>query len=132
MSWTHYCELLSISDMDKRRFYENEAENFKWSVREMKRQIETSLFERLLLSRGEISKMQVLELAEKGIELSKPLDMIKDPYVFEFLGLPEQKPMMESDLESALVDKIESFLLELGRGFMFVGTQQRVTINNTH
>lgn len=132
LSWTHYCELLSISDMDKRRFYENEAENSKWSVREMKRQIETSLFERLLLSRGEISKMQVLELAEKGIELSKPLDMIKDPYVFEFLGLPEQKPMMESDLESALVDKIESFLLELGRGFMFVGTQQRVTINNTH
>lgn len=132
LSWTHYCELLSISDKDKRKFYEKEAENSKWSVREMKRQIETSLFERLLLSRGEINKSQILELAEKGIELSKPLDMIKDPYVFEFLGLPEQKPIMESDLESALVDKIESFLLELGRGFMFVGTQQRVTINNTH
>lgn len=132
LSWTHYCELLSISDKDKRKFYEKEAENSKWSVREMKRQIETSLFERLLLSRGEINKAQILKLAEKGIELSKPLDMIKDPYVFEFLGLPEQKPIMESDLERALVDKIESFLLELGRGFMFVGTQQRVTINNTH
>lgn len=132
LSWTHYCELLIITDRDKRSFYEREAINSKWSVREMKRQIETSLYERLLLSKGEVNKAEVLNLATKGIELAKPSDMIKDPYVFEFLGLPENKPVMESDLEEALVRQIERFLLELGRGFMFVGTQQRVTINNTH
>ena len=132
LSWSHYCELLIISDKDKRSFYEREAIKSKWSVREMKRQIETSLYERLLLSKGEVNKAEVLNLATKGIELAKPSDMIKDPYVFEFLGLPENKPIMESDLEEALVRQIERFLLELGRGFMFVGTQQRVTINNTH
>jgi predicted nuclease of restriction endonuclease-like (RecB) superfamily len=132
LSWSHYCELLSISDNDKRGFYENEAINANWSVREMKRQISTSLYERLLLSKGEINKKELLNLATKGIELTKPSDIIKDPYVFEFLGLPEDKPVMESDLEKALVEQIEKFLLELGRGFMFVGTQQRVTINNTH
>jgi len=132
LSWTHYCELLSISDKDKRGFYEKEAINANWSVREMKRQINTSLYERLLLSKGEVNKEKVLSLATKGIELAKPSDMIKDPYVFEFLGLPENKPIMESDLEKALLNQIEKFLLELGRGFMFVGTQQRVTINNTH
>lgn len=132
LSWSHYCELLSISDNDKRGFYENEALNANWSVREMKRQISTSLYERLLLSKGEINKKELLNLATKGIELTKPSDIIKDPYVFEFLGLPEDKPVMESDLEKALVEQIEKFLLELGRGFMFVGTQQRVTINNTH
>jgi len=132
LNWSHYCELLSISDKDKRSFYEKEAMNSNWSVRELKRQINTSLYERLLLSKGDINKQEVLNLAAKGIELSKPSDMIKDPYVFEFLGLPENKPVMESDLEKALTDQIEKFLLELGRGFMFVGTQQRVTINNTH
>lgn len=132
LSWSHYCELLSISDPDKRSFYEKEAVNSSWSVRELKRQIESSLFERLLLSRGDANKEQVLSLALKGNEITKPADIIRDPYVFEFLGLPEDKPMMESDLERALVFQIERFLLELGRGFMFVGTQQRVTINNTH
>lgn len=132
LSWTHYCELLSISDKDKRSFYERETINSSWSVREMKRQINTSLYERLLLSKGNVNKQEVLALATKGIELSKPSDMIKDPYVFEFLGLPENRPVMESDLEKALMEQIERFLLELGRGFMFVGTQQRMTINNTH
>ena len=132
LTWTHYCELLTISDHDKRSFYEHEAVNSGWSVREMKRQIDSSLFERLLLSRGDANKEQVMELAQKGIEISEPADIIRDPYVFEFLGLPEDKPMMESDLEKALVAQIEKFLLELGRGFMFVGTQQRVTVNNTH
>ena len=132
LSWSHYCELLSISDIDKRSFYEKESINSNWSVRELKRQINTSLYERLLLSKGDINKQEVLNLASKGMELSKPSDMIKDPYVFEFLGLPENKPVMESDLEKALIEQIEKFLLELGRGFMFVGTQQRVTVNNTH
>ncbi len=132
LSWSHYCELLSISDVDKRSFYEKEAINAGWSVRELKRQIDSSLFERLLLSRGDANKEQVLALAQKGIEIAEPADIIRDPYVFEFLGLPEDKPVMESDLERALVQQIEKFLLELGRGFMFVGTQQRVTVNNTH
>ncbi len=132
LSWSHYCELLSISDADKRSFYEKEAAKSNWSVRELKRQIESSLFERLILSRGDANKEQVLALALHGNEISSPADIIRDPYVFEFLGLPEDKPMMESDLEKALVQHIEKFLLELGRGFMFVGTQQRVTLNNNH
>lgn len=132
LSWSHYCELLSISDPDKRSFYEKEAINSNWSVRELKRQIASSLFERLLLSKGDVNKEQVLALAQNGIEIAKPEDIIRDPYVFEFVGIPEDKPMMESDLERALVQQIEKFLLELGRGFMFVGTQQRVTVNNTN
>lgn len=132
LSWTHYCELLYISDDDKRSFYEKEAINANWSVRELKRQISSSLFERLLLSNGETNKKKVLELALKGNEIAKTEDIVKDPYVFEFLGLPENKPMMESDLEEALVRQIEKFRLELGKGFMFVGTQQRVTFGNTH
>ena len=132
LSWSHYCELLIISDEQKRSFYERECENARWSVRELKRQIESSLFERLLLSSGDANKEKVLSLALKGNEIEKPEDIIRDPYVFEFLGLPEDKPFMESDLEAALVAQIEKFLLELGRGFMFVGTQQRVTFNNHH
>lgn len=103
LSWSHYCELLTISDPDKRSFYEKETINSGWSIRELKRQISTSLYERLLLSEGKTNKETVLALAEKGIEMSSPLDMIKDPYVFEFLGVPENKPMLESDLEKALV-----------------------------
>ncbi|MBQ9720733.1 MAG: DUF1016 family protein, partial [Oscillospiraceae bacterium] len=109
LSWSHYCDLLAITDDDKRSFYEREAINSGWSVRELRRQIESSLFERLLLSRGDANKEQVLELAQKGIEISEPADIIRDPYVFEFLGLPEDKPVMESDLEKALVAQIEKF-----------------------
>lgn len=132
LSWSHYCELLIISDPDRRSFYEKECERSGWSVREMKRQISTSLFERLLLSDGKANKEKVYELATKGQELAVPEDIVKDPYVFEFLGIPENKPVLESELEKALVRQIEDFMLELGRGFMFVGTQQRVTLNNTH
>ncbi len=132
LSWSHYCELLIISDEQKRSFYEKECEKAHWSVRELKRQIESSLFEQLLLSNGNANKEKVLSLSQKGNEIEKPEDIIRDPYVFEFLGLPEDKPFMESDLEATLVAQIEKFLLELGRGFMFVGTQQRVTFNNHH
>ena len=103
LSWSHYCELLSISDPDKRSFYEKETVNSNWSVRELKRQIASSLFERLLLSKGDVNKEKVLELAAKGNEIAQPEDIIRDPYVFEFLGLPEDKPFLESDLERALV-----------------------------
>ena len=132
LTWTHYCELLSISDDMKRSFYEKEAIASNWSVREMKRQIASSLYERLLLSQGQENKEIVLDLAMKGNELTSPADIIKDPYVFEFLGIPENAPIMEDELERALVQHLEKFLLELGKGFMFVGTQQRVTLNNTH
>ena len=132
LSWSHYCELLTISDDDKRSFYEKECINANWSFRELKRQINSSLFERLILSNGQTNKEQVLKLASKGIEINSPIDIIKDPYVFEFVGMPENKPILESDLEKRLIRGLENFLLELGRGFMFVGSQQRITINNTH
>ena len=132
LSWSHYCELLTITDDKERSFYEKEAEKSNWSFRELKRQIDSSLFQRLLLSEGNANKEKVLELSQKGIEVAKPKDIIKDPYVFEFLGIPENKPFLEKDIEDALVRQLENFFLELGRGFMYVGRQQRVTINNTH
>lgn len=132
LTWSHYCELLSVSDESKRKFYEKEAINANWSVRELKRQIKTSLFERLLLSNGESNKEKVLELALKGNEINKASDIIKDPYVFEFLDITEEKSMLESDLEKALISHIEKFLIELGKGFMYVGSQQRITLGNTH
>ncbi len=132
LSWSHYCELLIVSDKDARSFYEHECMNSNWSVRELKRQINTSLFERLLLSDGKINKKTVLDLSRKGLSFYAPQDIIKDPYVFEFLGTREEKPMLEKDLERKLIRHIEDFLLELGRGFMFVGSQQRVTLGNRH
>ena len=132
LSWSHYCELLSISDEKKKSFYEKETIQANWSVKELKRQIKTSLFERLLLSSGDENKAKVLDLALKGNEINKASDIVKDPYVFEFLGLPEEKLVMETDLEKALITHIEKFLLELGRGFMYVGAQQRITLGNTH
>ena len=132
LSWSHYCELLAISDADARSFYEKECLNAHWSIRELRRQIDSALFQRLLLSDGKPNKEKVLQLAQKGQIVERPEDIIKDPYVLEFLGVPEPKALKESDLEKKLVERIEDFLLELGRGFMFVGTQQRVTVNNTH
>ena len=105
LSWSHYCELLTISDDNKRSFYEKECITSKWSVRELKRQLDSSLYERLLLSRGKENKEEeVKRLAEKGQEIEKPEDILKDPYVFEFVGLPENKPVMEADLEDALMN----------------------------
>jgi predicted nuclease of restriction endonuclease-like (RecB) superfamily len=132
LSWSHYCELLGVSDTDARGFYEKECLNAHWSVRELRRQIDSALFQRLLLSEGTLNKQKVLELAQRGQVIEKPEDIIKNPYVLEFLGLPDNKPRKESELEKRLVERIEDFLLELGRGFMFVGTQQRVTLNNIH
>jgi len=130
LSWSHYIELITIKDKDKRNFYEKECINSNWSVRELKRQLGTSLFERLLLSDGKSNKKKVLELSRVGQIISKPNDIIKQPYVFEFLGIKENKPMLEKDLEYKLIKHIEYFLLELGKGFMFVGSQQRITLNN--
>ena len=132
LSWTHLCELLSISNDEKRKFYEKECINSNWSVRELKRQINTSLYERIILSKSEINKNTIIELAHKGNEINKPEDIVKDPYVFEFLNIPESKLLVESEFEKSLIENIKDFILELGKGFMFVGTQQRITIDNTH
>ena len=131
LSWSHYVELITIKDDAKRNFYEKECISSNWSVRELQRQLDTSLFERLLLSDGKNNKEKVLELSKKGQTVNKPSDIIKQPYVFEFLGIKEQKPLLEKDLEYKLIRHIEDFLLELGKGFMFVGSQQRITLNNT-
>ena len=131
LSWSHYCELMIIKDKAKRNFYETECINSNWSVRELQRQLDTSLFERLLLSYGKNNKKKVLELSKEGQVVNNPSDIIKEPYVFEFLGIKEPKPLLEKDLEYKLIRHIEDFLLELGKGFMFVGSQQRITLNNT-
>ena len=132
LNWSHYCELISIEDESKRSFYEKETISSRWSVRELKRQLNSSLYERLLLSEGTANKKRVMELAKKGQEIKNAPDIIKDPYVLEFLGVPENKPILEKDLEAKLIRRIEDFLLELGKGFMYVGSQQRVTLGNKH
>lgn len=123
LTWTHYNQLIIIKDEAKRNFYEKECINSHWSVRELQRQLDTLLYERLLLSDGKPNKEKVLELSKQGQVLTKPNDLIKEPYVFEFLGIKEQKPLLEKDLESKLIKHIDNFLLELGKGFMFVGSQ---------
>jgi len=129
LGWSHYCELLKIDDALERNFYEKQSGNEKWSVRELRRQINSALFHRLALSKD---KEGVLELAKKGQVISSANDLIKDPYIFEFLNLPEQSLYTESDREEALLDKLQNFILELGKGFTFVGRQYRVTISNKH
>ena len=133
LSWSHYCYLIYIEDDDERRFYENECINEKWSKRELKRQIDSSLFQRLLLSNGKANKQKVIELSKSGQTINNPIDILKEPYVFEFLGIKENKPLLESDLEKNLTNHLSAFLMELGKGFMYVGNQVRITLdNNTH
>jgi len=129
LSWSKYCELLSVSDNFARSFYEKQCANENWSVRELKRQINSSLFERVALNKD---KAGVLKLAKKGYIPKSSTDIVKDPYVFEFLNFPEHKNILEKDLESQLVEKLGYFLLELGKGFAFIGQQYRITLNNTH
>lgn len=128
LSWSHYLLLLGVSDLNARGFYEHECENSNWSVRELGRQIDSALYERLLLSKGEVNKKTVLELSQKGVTYQTLDSFIKDPMVVEFVGIPEQKTILENELEKTLILHIEEFLLELGRGFMFVGSQQRISI----
>lgn len=129
LSWSHYFELLKIQDKQERAFYEKQCVVDKWSVRELKRQVKSGLYYRIALSKN---KEEVLNLSQKGAEFSKPEDVIKSPYVFEFLDLPEKELYLESDLEKALVDKLQDFLLELGKGFAFIGRQYRITLANKH
>jgi len=129
LSWTQYLVLIRIDKKEERSFYEIESLNNNWSVRELKRQFDSGLYERLALSRD---KEGIKQLAEKGQLIEKPTDLFKDPYILEFLNLPEQYQYSESEFESAIIDKLEHFLLELGKGFTFVGRQVRMTIDEKH
>ncbi len=129
LSWSHYTLLMRLDDEQARDFYIKEAEAENWSVRELDRQIGSLLFERLALSRN---KVEIKALAEQGQILESPRDAIKDPYILEFLGLPEQAAYSEKDLETALLNNLQSFLLELGKGFAFVARQKRLTLDAEH
>jgi predicted nuclease of restriction endonuclease-like (RecB) superfamily len=129
LSWSHYLFLMGISNLVERRFYELEAANEEWSLRELKRQFDASLYERLALSRDQAG---VKALSEKGQVLEKHDDAIKDPYVLEFLGLDEETRYSETELETAIINKLEHFLLELGKGFLFEARQKRFTFDEDH
>ncbi|NCQ58963.1 MAG: DUF1016 domain-containing protein [Flavobacteriales bacterium] len=129
LSWSHYLKLIRIDDTNERKFYEIEAYKNNWSIRELQRQFDSALYTRLVLSRD---KEKVKELSEKGLVLEKPKDAIKDPYILEFIGLPEHAEYSESDLEQELIDKLEHFLLELGNGFTFVARQKRISFDDKH
>jgi len=124
VTWKHYIQLMRIADIKERSFYEIEIANNGWSYKEFERQFNASLYERLALSR---KKKKILELAEKGQIIENPQDILKDPYVLEFTGLPEKAQYSETELEQKLIDHLQQFLLELGKGFTFVGRQVRFT-----
>ncbi len=126
LSWSHYIFLMNIDNRDERRFYEIESGQNQWSLSELKRQFNSGIYERLALSRD---KKGVMALAQKGHLLEKPEDVLKNPMVLEFLGLDEKTDYSESDLESAIIDKLETFLLELGKGFLFESRQKRFTFD---
>lgn len=129
LGWSHYTLLMRVENRDARAFYEIEAAREAWSTRELERQIASLLFERLAKSRD---KDKVLALARKGHEVTVPRDVIKDPFVLEFLDLPERHTWLERDLEQAIIDRIEDFLLELGKGFCFVARQKRLSLDGDH
>lgn len=129
LSWSHYIFLTRLSNIDERNFYEIEATQNSWTLREMKRQFNSGVYERLQLSSN---KQKVKELSQKGQIIELASDMIKDPYILEFVGLPVHHNYSESELEQKLIDKLEHFLLELGKGFTFVARQKRITIDEQH
>lgn len=129
LSWTHYRLLFKVKKKDQRDFYMHECINSNWSTRELERQINSLLYERIALSKN---KQKVKELSTKGHIIQKPEDVIKDPYVLEFLGLKENRNYLESKLEKLLIDKLKDFLLELGKGFSFLAQQKRVGLGGDH
>lgn len=129
LSWSHYRALMRVETEEARRFYEREAVKAQWSKRQLERQINSLLFERLLKSRD---KSGMMALANEGQTIQRPVDAIKDPYVLEFLDLPESHQLAESDLETALTTHLRDFLLELGEGFAFVARQKRLTLEGDH
>lgn len=129
LSWTHYRTLLRVEKPEARAFYEIESLKNNWSARELERQINSLLYERLALSKN---KKGLLKLATKGHDVQRPADVFKDPIVIEFLGLPKSSKLVETDLESALIDNLQTFLLEMGKGFAFVARQERLTLDGDH
>lgn len=129
LGWSHYELIMRVSRSEARQFYEIEADKNNWSVRELRRQIASLLFDRLAKSKD---KKGLLQLACKGQELNDPVDAIKDPMVLEFLGIPETHRIVESKLEEALINNLQHFLLELGKGFAFVARQKRLTFDGKH
>ena len=129
LSWSHYLELIKIDEEPKRNFYLNECINSRWSVRELQRQRDSLLYERLTLS---ANKEKILELAEKGQILKTSKDLVKDPFVLEFLDIKENTDYLESDLEKNIIEHLKEFLLELGKGFSYVGNQVRLTLEEDH
>jgi predicted nuclease of restriction endonuclease-like (RecB) superfamily len=129
LSWSHYVELLKVDNELERSFYEQQAIRERWSVPELKRQKSSALFLRLAAGKD---KAEIIKLSQQGQEIAKPTDILRDPYVFEFLKIPEPYLPSELELETLLCNHLQQFLLELGKGFTFVGRQYRITINNTH
>lgn len=129
LSWSHYAEFLSIEEDAARQFYELQSLKESWSVRELKRQINSALFHRVALSKD---KMEVIELSKKGLVINTAKDVIRDPYVLEFLNIPEHEKYSEQELEQKIINNLQMFLLELGKGFTFVKRQFRITLDNTH
>ena len=129
LSWSHYCILLEVSNKQAKQFYEKEAISSKWSVRELERQVNSSIFERLSLSRD---KKGLLELSKKGQIIETAKDMVKDPYVLEFLGIPDSERLTEKKFESKIIEHLKTFMLELGKGFLFASRQYRITMDNRH
>ena len=127
LSWSHYIELISVDEKLARDFYEKQAIIENWTVKELKRQKKTGLFHRLATSKN---KSKILELSKKGQIIRTEKDLTKDPYIFEFLGFPENYEYTENDIEKAIINNLQKFLLELGKGFAFIGRQQRITLNN--
>ena len=129
LGWSHYLKLMRIENIDERHFYETEAYQNHWGIKELTRQFDSSLYERLALSRD---KKSVMELAKQGQIIEKPSDAVKDPYVLEFLGLKEESSYSETDLETRIIDHIQEFLMEMGKGFTFVGRQVRFSFDEDH
>ncbi|MBP9151148.1 MAG: DUF1016 family protein [Flavobacteriales bacterium] len=129
LSWSHYLLLIRIDDENERKFYEIEAAKNNWSVRELQRQYDVALYTRLALSRD---KNKVKQLSAEGLIYEKPRDAIKDPYILEFIGLPENTSYSETELEQEIINKLEHFLLELGTGFTFVARQKRISFDDKH
>ena len=129
LSWSHYLELIKIDEEDKRNFYFNECINSKWSVRELGRQRDSLLYERLTIY---ADKEKAKKLSEKGQVLKTSKDLIKDPFVLEFLDIKENTKYLESDLEKNIIEHLKEFLLELGKGFSYIGNQVRITLGEEH
>jgi len=129
LAWSHYLVLLRVQNPQARSFYEIEAARESWSVRELERQVAALLFERLAMNRDQD---QVLTLARQGQQIAVPDDVLKDPFVLEFLDLKEKPTAQERDLEQAIIDRLEAFLLEMGKGFCFVARQKRLTLEGDH